>query len=134
MAYIDDATFELEHSHRDVSVDPTSTVFAQWIKSYSAQCNGYLGVSTDIAAFGDDSHTSRTMVDVMATLLEARFVYYDDLEKTPLTMRGTLEVPYLKMARFAHLRGDLDDLKGSLPSIEAPAFNFDINTTTGGFD
>ena len=137
LAYIDDATFELEHVHRDVSVDPTSTVFAQWIKSYSTQINNYLGVSANICAFGDNSHTSNTIVDAIATLLEARFVYSDDLDKTPLTERGVLEVPRLKMNRFVDIQDNLETLKGQLPTIAAndpPAFNFDLDTIEGGFD
>ena len=93
-----------------------------------------MGVSTDICAFGDLTHTSETLIDVSATLLEARFVYFEDLDKTPLTERGTLEVPYLKMARFLHLRENLDDLKGQVPSIEPSTFNFDLTRTQGGFE
>ena len=137
LAYIDDATFELEHPHRDVSVDPTSTVFAQWIKSYSTQINNYLGTQNDIAAFGDNNHKSRTIVDAIATLLEARFVYSDDLDKTPLTERGVLEVPRLKMRRFIDIQDNLDTLKGADPTVSSgdpPAFNFDLDTIEGGFD
>ena len=112
-------------------------MFAQWILSYSAQINGYLGIDANCCAFGDASHTSYTVVDIIATLLEARFVYYDDQEKTPLSVRGDIEVPYLRMDRFGYLRAQLEDLKGQLPSIasnDPPAFNFDLNTTSGGFD
>jgi len=137
LAYIDDAKFELEHSHRDVSTDPGSTIFAQWIKSYSRQINGQLGVSTDVAAVAQDNHTSNTIVDAIATLLEARFVYYDDQEKTPLSERGSIPIPHLKMDRFAYLRVDLEELKGQIPTIassDPPAFNFDLDTVEGGFD
>jgi len=137
LAYIDDSTFELEHVHRDVSADPTSLVFAQWIKSYSTQINGQLGVSTDVGSFGDDNHKSKTIVDAIATLLEARFVYNDDQEKTPLSERGSIPVPHLKMDRFTYLRADLEELKGQLPNIapsDPPAFNFDLDTVEGGFD
>lgn len=137
LAYIDETTFELEHSHRDVSADPGTTQFAQWILSYSTQINNYLGVSTNICAFGDNSHTSNTIVDAMATLLEGRFVYYDDLEKTPLSERGVLEVPRLKMKRFVDVQDNLETLKGQIPTIasnDPPAFNFDLDTVEGGFD
>ena len=118
-------------------MSPTSEVFAQWITSYTSQINGYIGVSTDICAFGDATHTSETIVDVIATLLEARFVYYDDVEKTPLSERGQLEIPNLKMPRYAYLRETLEDLKGQIPTVassDPPAFNFDLDTISGGFD
>ena len=137
MVYIDETTFELEYPKRDASISPGSNQFTQWIKTYSAQINGYLQVENDVAAFGDDSHTSNTIVSIIGILIESRFVYNDDLEKTPLSIRGELIVPNLKMAQFVYLRADLDDLRGMLPTISAgdpPAFNFDINASEGGFD
>lgn len=127
----------MEYSHRDASVDPGATQFAQWIKSYSTQVNGELQVESDVAAFGDDSHTSRTIVDTIGQLLEARFVYYEDLEKTPLTERGTIIIPHLKDLRFLSLRQSLIDLRGMIPTVSAddpPAFNFDLDVLEGGFD
>lgn len=76
-------------------------------------------------------------MDAIATLLEARFVYYDDLQKTPLSERGELEVPRLKMARFVDIRDNLETLKGQIPTVAAsdpPAFNFDLDTVEGGYD
>ena len=137
LAYIDETTFELEHKHRDASADPGTSQFAQWIKTYSRQINGQLGVPTDIGSFGDDTHATNDIVDVIAVLLEARYVYYDDLEKTPLTERGSLEIPHIKMDRFGYLRADLEELKGQIPTIasnDPPAFNFDLDTVEGGFD
>jgi len=74
------------------------------------------------------------VVSAIADLLEARCVYNDDLSKTPLTERGALEIPHIKMDRFFYIRGMLDELKGQVSSIEVPGFNFDLDTTEGGFD
>lgn len=57
------------------------------------------------------------------------------MDKTPLTERGdNLELPSLRMPKYAHLRFILEDLKGADASIEGPAFNFDLDTLEGGFD
>ena len=64
-------------------------------------------------------------------------MYYDDLKKTPLSERGELEIPNLKMPRYAYLRDVLDALKGMIPSVASSdpcAFNFDLDTIEGGFD
>lgn len=64
-------------------------------------------------------------------------MYYDDLDKTPLSERGALEVPRLKMPRFADIRDNLEALKGMIPSVASAdpcAFNFDLDTVEGGFD
>ena len=77
------------------------------------------------------------MVDAIATLLEARFVYQDDLERTPLSERGSLEVPRLKMMNFTDIRDNLDTLKGQIPEVasnDPPAFNFTLDMLEGGFD
>jgi hypothetical protein len=127
----------LEYSYRVPATYPGSTNFAQWVKTYSTQINGELQVESDVAAFGDDSHTSNTIVDVISKLLEARYVYQEDLDKTPLTERDGMIIPHLKDAQFLSLREALFDLKGMLPTISAddpPAFNFDLDVLEGGFD
>lgn len=96
-----------------------------------------MGVPSDICDSADASHTSETIIDVIAKLLEAMFIYCDDLDKTPLTERGKLEIPHIKMDRFAYLRANLDDLKGQIPTVatsDPPAFNFDLDTLEGGFE
>jgi hypothetical protein len=127
----------LEYSYRVPATYPGSTNFTQWVKTYSTQINGELQVESDVAAFGDDSHTSNTIVDVISKLLEARYVYQEDLDKTPLTERDGMIIPHLKDAQFLSLREALFDLKGMLPTISAddpPAFNFDLDVLEGGFD
>lgn len=86
---------------------------------------------------GAESHAGSVITEIIATLLEARFVYFDDLDKTPLSERGELEIPHLKMIKYAYLRSDLEDLKGQIPSVataDPPAFNFDLDTVEGGYD
>jgi hypothetical protein len=130
MAYIDEATFELLFPHRDASASPGTNQFTQWIKAYTAKINGYLGVSTDICAVGDDTHEEESIVAVIANLIEAHYVYVDDLNRTPLSERGNLTRPYLSVS----MKQILDNLKGQDESIEAPAFNFRTDTTQGGYD
>ena len=137
MAYIDETTFELEYQYRDASVYPGTSQFTQWILSYSTQINGELQVEGDVAAFGDLSHTSNTIVDIIGQLLESRFVYNEDRDKTPLQERGPMIIPHIKDDQFLSLRRALFDLKGMLPQVspgDPPAFNFDLNTVEGGFD
>ena len=127
----------LEYSYRVPATYPGTNNFAQWIKTYGTQINTQLGVSSDIAAFGDDSHTSRTIVTVISALLESRYVYQEDRDKTPLTERGAMIIPHIKDPQFVSLRGDLEGLKGILPSVspdDPPAFNFDLDVTEGGYD
>jgi len=130
MVLIDEATFENIFPHRDASAVPGSTQFTQWIKTYTAKINGYLGVSTDICAFGDATHESESIIAIISDLLEAHYVYTDDLERTPLSERGNIIKPYLT----SDMRMMLDELKGQDDTIEEPAFNFDTNVTSGGFD
>ena len=127
----------LEYSYRIPATYPGTTNFAQWIKTYGTQINTHLGVTSDIAAFGDDSHTSRTIVTVISALLESRYVYQEDRDKTPLTERGAMIIPHIKDPQFVSLREDLEGLKGQLPTIapdDPPAFNFDLDVTEGGYD
>ena len=94
-------------------------------------------VESDVASFGDNSHTSNTIVDIIGQLLEAKFVYYEDRDKTPLSERGIMIIPHIKDDKFLSLRIALADLKGMIPSVSSadpPAFNFDIQSLEGGFD
>ncbi len=118
-------------------MSPGSTQFTRWILDYSTQINGELQVEGDVAAFGDSSHTSETIITVIGKLLEAMFIYSEDREKTPLTERGDLIIPHIKDDQFLSIRKSLFDLKGMLPttaSTDPPAFNFDLNVTQGGYD
>ena len=127
----------LEYPYRIPATYPGTTSFDQWIKTYSAQINNELGVSTDVAAFGDNSHTSNIIVSVISALLESRYVYQEDRDKTPLTERGAMIIPHIKDSQFVSLREDLKALKGQLPTIassDPPAFNFDLDVTEGGYD
>ena len=71
---------------------------------------------------------------IIATLLESLYVYTENIDKTPLSERGDIPIPHLKMEVFFTLRSELEDLKGIVTSIEVPGFNFDLDTTEGGFD
>lgn len=127
----------LEYSYRVPATYPGTTNFDQWIITYSTQINTQLGVSSDVAAVADNSHTSNTIVTVISALLESRYVYQEDRDKTPLTERGAMIIPHIKDAQFVSLRSDLEGLKGILPSVSSddpPAFNFDLNVTQGGYD
>lgn len=108
------------------------------IKTYSAQINGYLQVSSDVCAFGDASHTSETIVGIISELLEAHIKYIEDLDKTPLTERAdTITPPSLDMRKYIHMKVMLDSLKGMIPTVSSQdpcAFNFDLDTLEGGFD
>ena len=120
--------------HRDASTWPGTTQFTQIIKTYTAQINNYLQVTTDICAFGDATHEGETIIGIIATLIEAHLKYLEDLGKTPLSERGDLEVPSIHMPKYTYMLQALDELKGSDSTIEAPAFNFDLDTLEGGFD
>ena len=123
------------YKHRDASVFPGTTQFTQLIKTYSAQINGYLQVTSDICAFGDASHESETIIGIIAELLEAHLKYIDDLDKTPLTERGdNIRPPSLDMPQYVHIKLMLDNLKGADATIEPPAFNFDLDVLEGGFE
>lgn len=127
----------LEYPYRIPATYPGTTSFAQWIKTYSTQINTFLGVTTDIAAFGTDDHTSRTIVTVISALLESRYVYQEDRDKTPLSERGDMIIPHIRDQQFVSLRADLEGLKGQLPTVasnDPPAFNFDLDVTEGGYD
>ena len=90
-----------------------------------------------MGAFGDNTHSTNTIVDIIGQLLESRFVYVEDRDKTPLTERGPMIIPHLKDDQFLSLRKALIDLKGMLPTISAddpPAFNFTLDQLEGGFD
>jgi len=130
MALIDEATFELVYTHRDVSTSPGSTQFTQLIKKYTAKINGYLGVSSDICAVGDDSHEEEVIVDIIGDLIEGHLVVLDDYNRTPLSERGELVFPQLTQDH----KTALDQLKGQDETIEGPAFNFDTTTTEGGYN
>ena len=137
IAYTDESTFEKTYYWRDASTSPGTTQFSQWITEYSTQINGELGVSTDVGAFGDNSHTSNTIVTSIGQLLEAMFIYAEDRDKTPLTERDEMIIPHIKDAQFLSIRESLKDLKGQLPTIasdDPPAFNFDLDVTEGGYD
>lgn len=134
IAYIDETIFEHLYKHRDASVDPTSTSFTQWIKTYSAQINTYLGVTSDICAYGDGSTQSETIIDVIGELLEAHFNYRDLWRRTPEPERANLTKPHLNMTRYTHLRMMLEEVKGMDESIETPAFNFLLDRTSGGYE
>lgn len=137
IAYTDEATFEKDFPHRDASGSPGSTQFTQWIKIYSTQINGELQVESDVVAFGADTHTSNTVLDIINQLLEFKFIFFEDIDKTPLTERQNLQIPHIKDDRFLSFRKALEDLKGQIPTIvpdDPPAFNFDLNVTEGGFD
>ena len=114
---------------------PGTGQFTQLIKTFTAQINGYIGVTSDICAFGDATHESETIIGIIAELIEAHLKYVEDLDKTPLSERGdNISPPSLHMPKYAHARAILEDLKGSDASIEPPAFNFDLDTIEGGFD
>ena len=67
-------------------------------------------------------------------MLEAHYIYADDLGRTPLSDRGELEQPHLMQGKFTSLRFELDQIKGADASIDPAGFNFDTDTATGGFD
>jgi hypothetical protein len=119
---------------RDASADPGSTQFTQWIKMFSAQINDYYQVTSDICAYGDGTQQSEAIIGVIAFLLEAHFIYANDLSRTPLSERGNLKPPHLMNDEFIPQRFELDQVKGADESIDPAGFNFDTDTTTGGFD
>lgn len=130
IAYIDEATFEKIYTHRDASASPGSAQFTQWISMYSAQINAYMSVDEDVAAFGDGTNESETIIAVIAELLEDHFQYADLWRRTPEPERNTILKPSIMYARYAGLRMLLDHVK---EADDAPAYYYEMSGYyTGG--
>lgn len=126
MASITIAAFKLRHPRLTISAtgtDPDETDFAEWISWADGKIMAYLGVSalpTDIGGI---------MENVADDLLIRKFRYEKRTAFPNPEGEGSPAMPELT----AQNKMELDSLKGQDESIEAPAFNFDLDKTTGGY-
>lgn len=133
MVYIDEATFELAYPHRDASVDPGSSEFTQWIKEYSAEINIYLGVDSDICAFGDDTDESNFMAKQIGILLEARIDYKLTRKRTSsFDLVAMSPEPSLFDDRFWRVRMALSSILGTLGAEAESAWTYEFTRYSGG--
>ena len=91
----------------------------------TADINDFLDVEADIATSADDDHTSQTCARVAGVLLEAKLIWLENLDKTPLSERSETPEPDLMGIDNIKLRDKLNNLRRR----EQPrAFNFNLNT------
>jgi hypothetical protein len=97
---------------------------AEWISWADGKILAYLQVSTL------PTDTAGIIENVADDLLIRKWRYE---KNTPIPMpegEGTIAMPELTVQN----KQELESLKGQSSSIEDPAFNFDLDRLTGGFD
>lgn len=123
-----------QYEYRHIEDFPGIGAFKQAIKDYTIQINNYLQVDADICSYGDYSQQSNTLAKVIGELMEAKFNWSEIIPNKAPPTREEYPEPHLRQDRFAHLRADLDSVRGMDTSIEPGSFNFNVDKTTGGFD
>lgn len=126
MASITIAQFRLRHPRITISAtgtDPDETDFAEWIDWADGKILSYLQVS---ALPTDIGNIIRNVAD---DLLIRKYRYEKRTAFPNPEGESTPPMPELT----AQNKMDLNSLKGQDESIEAPAFNFDLDKTTGGY-
>lgn len=125
IAIITTAVFNSLHSYINITAgtNPTTTDFdGEWVPWAEGMINSYLQTGSTLPT--DQGDIIKGVAD---NLLVQKWAYERKLghtapEDNPLpTLTG-------------EDKGKLDSLKGQNPSIEAPAFVFDLDRTVGGYD
>lgn len=128
MAYTTSTIFELQYPHRatpGVATFPGTTQFAQWIIDITSDINDFLDETSDIATSGDNNHDSQTCAKVAGVLLEAKMIWTENMEKTPLSERSEIPEPDLMDPSYVQLRAKLNNLRRKNKPV---AMNFSMNT------
>jgi len=110
----------------DATTSPTTTEFTEWIVWADSKIKSYLQCGDTLPT--DIGNILKTVGD---DLLVRKWHYEKYIKTTNpadvLALKSPIELSIENMRL-------LDSLKGQDASGEKPGFNFDLDTTTGGFD
>ena len=128
MVSISEADWELRHPKILVSATgtfPITTELTEWIVWADGLVKAYLQVGDTLPT--DQGDIIKNVVD---DLLIRKYNYEKLVAHTIPSDLLNVQMPKLTAENMM----DLDSLKGQDTTIEAPAFVFDLDRTTGGFD
>jgi len=127
MAIITKDKFELRHILTiDATTEPSITQFTEWIAWAENKILGYLQCGDTLPTDVGD-----ILENVSDDLLIQKWHYEKLVKKTS----GPVELMKIMPPELSlENKKLLDNLKGSSATTEVPGFNFDIDTTSGGFD
>ena len=130
MATITEAIFEgLNNVDISASTEPSTTTFLVWISWAEDKMKAYLQCGNTLP-----TDVSGILKNVANDLLARRWDYVKAKKRVAPSDLLTNQVRDPPLELSVANKRDLDLLKGQSATIEVPGFNFDLDTTTGGFD
>jgi len=127
MAGITEAEFEKRHPRINIEATgtfPTTDQFTEWIAWSDGKICSYLQTGSTLPT--DQGNIIKNISD---DLLMRKYVYEKHVSK--VVPGEILRIPLPELTPQNKM--DLDSLKGQDDTIEAPAFNFDLDKTIGGY-